>query len=61
MDARTLIEKMGGQGQVRKLTGLSKGRISQWVVSDSIPRSWAMFLSEKFPQLDFQKFLEKAA
>lgn len=59
MDTREIVQLMGGQSAVRKITGLSRGRISQWVIGNNIPRPWAMFLSAKFSELDFSKYIEK--
>lgn len=50
MDAKTIIDNLGGQSAVRELTGLSKGRISQWWTGNHIPRSWLLYLSEKRPE-----------
>lgn len=40
MNAINIIEAMGGRRRVMDITGLSKGRISQWVSSNHIPESW---------------------
>lgn len=40
MNANQVIEVMGGRKEVMKITGLSKGRISQWVNENHIPPSW---------------------
>ncbi|QOT77902.1 hypothetical protein [Cupriavidus basilensis] len=49
MNARELIQALGGPQAVISETGLSKGRISQWQTSNHIPRSWVMFLRARFP------------
>ncbi|MDR6493565.1 hypothetical protein J2797_003463 [Paraburkholderia terricola] len=40
MNATKVIEAMGGRRRVMDITGLSKGRISQWASSNHIPESW---------------------
>jgi hypothetical protein len=40
MNANQVIEVMGGRKAVMKITGLSKGRISQWITQNHIPNSW---------------------
>jgi hypothetical protein len=40
MNATKIIEAMGGRRRVMDITGLSKGRISQWASSNHIPESW---------------------
>lgn len=40
MNANQVIEVMGGRKEVMRITGLSKGRISQWVNENHIPPSW---------------------
>lgn len=42
MNAEKVIEIMGGRKRVMQITGLSKGRISQWVGEDRIPHAWMM-------------------
>lgn len=40
MNANQVIDAMGGRREVMRITGLSKGRISQWVRENHIPTSW---------------------
>lgn len=40
MDASKVIEVMGGRKRVMEITGLSKGRLSQWTKENWIPTSW---------------------
>lgn len=40
MDAKQVIEIMGGGAEVMRITGLTKGRISQMVSENHIPRAW---------------------
>lgn len=40
MDAKNIIEIMGGRAEVMRITGLTKGRISQMVKENHIPNSW---------------------
>ncbi|GAB7543439.1 hypothetical protein CS8_031110 [Cupriavidus sp. 8B] len=49
MNARELVQALGGPQAVISETGLSKGRISQWQTSNHIPRPWVMFLRARFP------------
>lgn len=51
MNVEQFIADIGGRAEVIRQTGLSKGRISQWVKSRSIPRPWVMFFREKYPDL----------
>lgn len=50
MDTRKIIENMGGRAKVLKLTGLTKGRISQWETSGKIPRAWHLLFHEMHPR-----------
>jgi len=59
MDASTLINKLGGTSAVIEMTGLTKGRISQWRTENSIPKPWMMFFREKRPDI-FGATREKA-
>lgn len=36
---------------MQQLTGLSKGRISQWRTENHIPRSWRLFLETAKPEI----------
>uniref|UniRef100_UPI0033426C6A hypothetical protein n=1 Tax=Castellaniella defragrans TaxID=75697 RepID=UPI0033426C6A len=40
MEAKKIIEIMGGRAEVMRITGLTKGRISQMVKDNHIPKSW---------------------
>lgn len=40
MDTKKIIDSMGGRAEVMRITGLSKGRISQMVKENHIPRAW---------------------
>jgi hypothetical protein len=40
MNAIQVIKIMGGRQAVMQITGLTKGRISQWIKGDHIPSSW---------------------
>lgn len=41
-EAQQIIDLMGGRKAVMEITGLTKGRISQWVSENSIPRYWLL-------------------
>jgi len=51
MNANQIIETMGGRAEVMRITRLSKGRLSQWVKQNEIPRAWLMFFHERHPDL----------
>lgn len=53
MDTKKIIEAVGGRKAVMEMTGLTKGRISQWVTEESIPAPWLKFFEAKFPDLDW--------
>ncbi|MCK9506516.1 MAG: hypothetical protein M0Q95_20335 [Porticoccaceae bacterium] len=40
IDVKTIIEIMGGRAEVRRITGLTNGRISQMIKDNHIPKSW---------------------
>lgn len=40
MDAKQIIDVMGGRAEVMRITGLTKGRISQMVTENHIPVAW---------------------
>ena len=40
IDAKEIIEIMGGRAEVRRITGLTNGRISQMIKDNHIPKSW---------------------
>lgn len=50
MEAKDIIEAMGGRAEVLKLTGLTKGRISQWEKSEKIPRAWHLLFHQMCPR-----------
>jgi hypothetical protein len=50
MNAIQIIEAMGGRAAVMRLTGLTKGRISQWAKEDHIPRSWLLAFHRMKPK-----------
>ncbi len=49
MDANQVIEIAGGRSAIIRMTGLTKGRISQWAKEGVIPRPWMMFFHERYP------------
>lgn len=55
MDTLKIIEAIGGRKAVIEMTGLSRGRISQWVTEKSIPTPWLKFFEAKFPNLDWKQ------
>jgi hypothetical protein len=56
MDAKQLIEHIGGPAKVMEETGLSKGRISQWSTSGTIPTPWLKYFRQKYPQFDWTSY-----
>ena len=44
-----------------EMTGLTKGRISQWVSDGNIPTPWLKFFEAKFPNLDWPHLRGEAA
>ncbi len=51
MTASEIIDRLGGSKAVQELTGLSKGRVSQWRTQNRIPRSWELFLRSARPEV----------
>ncbi len=49
MDIENFIKDIGGRKVLIELTGLTKGRISQWVTENKIPRPWIKYLLEIYP------------
>lgn len=49
IDAGEVIDRLGGSKTVQEMTGLSKGRISQWRTENHIPKPWLEFLRVKHP------------
>lgn len=49
VDTNGFIDAVGGRQRIIALTGLTKGRISQWVTDNDIPRPWLKFLIERYP------------
>ena len=56
MDTKQLVAFLGGQKQLRGETGLSKGRISQWVRGDRITPAWEKYFRAKYPDLDWASY-----
>lgn len=57
MDTRKIIEAVGGRKEVMAMTGLTRGRIYQWMDEESIPTPWLKFFQAKFPKLDWPALL----
>lgn len=53
MNTEQIIELLGGRKEVMDDTGLSKGRLSQWVTADRITPSWERYFRAKRPDLDW--------
>jgi hypothetical protein len=56
MDTRKLIEKLGGPAAVIAITGLTKGRISQWIKADSIPTPWLLVFRFTHPRIGWDQY-----
>lgn len=50
MNANQIIEAVGGRAEVMRITHLSKGRISQWVKQNHIPRAWLLVFHQINPE-----------
>jgi len=59
MNTQKIVELAGGRKAVIAMTGLTKGRISQWIVWKNIPKPWLLFFQEKFPDWDWKKLLSE--
>jgi len=51
MNANQIIQAMGGRRRVMEITGLSKGRISQWASGNHIPDAWMVAFRAINPEL----------
>lgn len=51
MDIEKFITEIGGRQAVIAETGLTKGRISQWCMTNRLPRPWVMYFTEKYPDI----------
>lgn len=49
MNVGKLIDALGGAKEVKKITGMSGGRISQMRTKNKMPKSWLMFFENKYP------------
>jgi len=57
MDTRKIIEAVGGRKAVIEMTGLTRGRIYQWMDEENIPTPWLKFFEAKYPDLDWGELL----
>lgn len=46
-----IIDRLGGSKAVQALTGLTKGRISQWRTDNRIPTTWLRVLKAERPDI----------
>lgn len=51
MNAKEIINLMGGRKEVIKITGLSRSRICQMINRNDIPWFWLMVFSSKNPKV----------
>ncbi len=49
INVEQFISDVGGRKLLIELTGLTKGRISQWAIENHIPRAWSLYFLEKYP------------
>lgn len=54
MDAKKIIDAVGGRKQVMQMTELTRGRIYQWISENHIPDPWLKMFEAKFPDLDWE-------
>ena len=57
MNSKLIVEALGGRQKVIKETGLTRGRISQWIVRNDIPKLWIAFFRLKYPKLNWKQLL----
>lgn len=50
MNIESFISDIGGRQVLIEDTGLTKGRISQWVTEKKIPAPWVKYLCSKYPK-----------
>jgi hypothetical protein len=50
MDTNQIFQALGGRAEVMRITGLSKGRLSQMATENSIPRSWMLLFHQLCPR-----------
>jgi len=51
LTAAEIIDRLGGNSTVQAITGLSKGRISQWRGENHIPEPWMRVLKAEHPNI----------
>ena len=61
MDTKQLVATLLGPKQLQGETGLSKGRISQWVSKDRITPAWEKYFRAKYPDIDWASYDARAA
>jgi hypothetical protein len=57
MNAEQIVQAMGGRKRVMEITGLTKGRISQWIIENHIPTPWLKLFRALQPST-FEKMRE---
>lgn len=60
MDTKQLIELLGGRQKVMADTGLTAGRISQWVTGDHVPAVWLKYFQAVRPDLPWDQYQQQA-
>jgi len=61
MDTKQLFDELGGRQSVIAETGLTAGRISQWVTGNRIPAVWLKYFQAVRPDLPWQKYQQNEA
>jgi len=56
MNTKQLVALLGGPKKIKEDTGLSKGRVSQWVSEDRITPSWLEYYRLKRPDIDWATY-----
>jgi hypothetical protein len=51
MNVREALIAMGGPMQIADECGLTLGRVSQWQMTNYIPRAWLALLKERYPSI----------
>jgi hypothetical protein len=56
MNTKQIIKLLGGPISVMEITGLSKGRISQWATANEITRPWLEVLKLKRKDIPWERY-----
>ena len=56
MNAKQIIEVVGGRKAIMALTGLKRAAISHWVTQNYIPDHWVLLLRSTYPKIRYTEF-----